>query len=238
MARYDDYRQWKSWGAAEFGVFSNADAIYYGKELSVAGFLALSGSRVLEIGFGNGGFAAWAKINGADYTGVEVIPDLVDQARKAGFRAFHASEVSSAAAPSATYNLIVAFDVFEHLSIEQLTQELLFLRTTMAPESRLLARLPSGDSPFARSIQHGDLTHVCTLGSSAIRQLASQLGFDVLQVREPAYPLRGSGVAAFVKRALIRVVRPIVFRFIRTVLMGNRDAVLTPNLVFVFARAQ
>lgn len=238
MESYEGYRQWKDWGATKFARCGRADASYFHQELARVGMSNVAGCRILEIGFGNGGFAAWAKDAGADYWGVEAIAELVAQARKSGLKAFHVSDFKSEIESSTTFNLVVAFDVFEHLSIEQLKQELTFLRTKLEPNGRLLARVPSGDSPFARAIQHGDLTHVSTLGSSVIRQLASQLGFEVVQIREPVHPLLGAGPAAFLKRMLIRLVRPFAFQFIRIVLMGNRDAVLTPNMVFVLAPAK
>lgn len=36
----------------------------------------------------------------------------------------------------------------------------------------------------------------------------------------------------------VSLARLLVFQFIRTVLMGNRDAVLTPTMVFVLGRAK
>lgn len=238
MGSYDGYRQWKNWGTEAFARYTRAEANYFHQELAMAGLSSLGGCRVLEIGFGNGAFAAWAKDCGAEYWGVEAIADLVLQAKKAGIKAFHASDLKSEIPSSTAFRLVVAFDVFEHLSLEQLRQELVFLRGILVPGGHLLARVPSGDSPFSRAIQHGDLTHVSTLGSSAIRQLATELGYELVQVREPAYPLRGAGPAAYLRRVLIVVTRSLVLRFIRTVLMGNREEVLTPNMVFVLARAK
>ena len=54
----------------------------------------------------------------------------------------------------------------------------------------LSSPLPSGDSPFARSIQYSDVTHKTVIGTGIVRpQLAQHTGFGILQIRAPVLPV-------------------------------------------------
>ena len=54
------YAEWKGWNSESFGTCSAADEVYFAAELRRAGVEAVDGSYILELGFGNGTFAAWA----------------------------------------------------------------------------------------------------------------------------------------------------------------------------------
>src|SRR5579859_377881 len=73
---YSGYTRWKQWGG-DFTT-SEPDARYFGAEF--AG-LDLAGRRLLEIGFGNGSFLAWAKAKGALVSGTEIDVHMLERAR-------------------------------------------------------------------------------------------------------------------------------------------------------------
>lgn len=233
---YEDYRAWKSWSSTAFGALSGADAAYYSAELQCAGFDQIAGLKILELGFGNGVFAAWAKLQRAEYFGVEAINELVTEGVRAGFAVQHTDKRLDSWIDSESLDLVVAFDVFEHLPISQLESLLADLRKRMKCGAVLLARMPSGDSPFARAIQYGDLTHCTCLGSSASRQLAARVGFEVLAVRSPATTLKGVGWPRTIRRLLVELMRGIVYSFMTAVLMGGGQPVLSPNMLLVWRK--
>lgn len=230
------YREWKGWTDESFGCCTRSLAASFEDELALCGLRGVPGCRVLELGFGNGAFAAWASGRGMEYSGTEVNSVLVDRGRAHGYDV-HLEDAAFAGRFSPdSFDVVVAFDVLEHLSPEALAGCLQQVRRCLRPGGLLLARVPSGDSPFSRAIQHGDLTHLTTLGSSAVEQLAGANGFEVLQLREPAYPLRGGGVLSAVRRATVRVVRAVSYPLIAAVFMGGGSPVLTPNMVFVLRK--
>ena|ERR1017187_5913066 len=100
----------------------------------------------------------------------------------------------------------------------------------------LLARFPSGDSPFSGPVFRGDLTHRTLLGSSASRQLAMEAGFEVCQARPPVLPVWGLGLVHAVRRMAVRLTQALVFSFVRHVLMGNASAVVSPNMIIVLRK--
>ena len=97
-------------------------------------------------------------------------------------------------------------------------------------------RVPSGDSPFARAIQHGDVTHQMAIGSSIVGQLAHDYGVTVDSVRAPAFPVRGLGLSTFVRRGAVVILRKAAFALIARAFMGGGRPVLTPDMVFVLVK--
>jgi SAM-dependent methyltransferase len=234
---YSNYQPWKDWSSKKFGELTPANLVYFDRELCLSGASIMSIERVLEIGFGNGSFAAWAAERGVhQYLGTEQIIDLVVAARHCGIAAHSSDEpVDSFVAPD-SLDLIVAFDVFEHIEIGDLRVLLGTLARCLKPGGLLVARVPSGDSPFSRAIQNGDLTHKTTLGSSSIRQLVESLPFEVMQIRGPAFPIRGLGFRKALKRGLVKVLRQLIYPFIKLILMGGMPSILEPNIVFVLKK--
>ena len=236
MNDYAGYQAWKGWAGDDFGTFDVAAATYFATEIRESGILNMNAKRVLELGFGNGVFAGWAKQQGAIYMGTEIIPALIARGSTAGFDVHPATRPLPMFAGENSIDLVVAMDVFEHIDISALCNLLVEAKTCLRAGGVLVARVPSGDSPFARSIQHGDLTHRIILGSSAIRQLAEQSGFVVKAIREPAFPIRGLGVRVFIRRLSIVCARRLIYPLITQALMGGGQPVLTPNLVCVLEK--
>lgn len=234
---YSRYEQWKGWQREEFGCCSTEMAHYFHAELIRSGITSLQGKSVFEIGFGNGQFASWATSAGAAYSGSECIGDLVERATVAGFHVFDAETSLTKVFQDASLDLVVSFDVFEHMETAALQAFLHAAFAALRPSGKLVARMPSGDSPFSRAIQHGDLTHCTILGSSAVNQLAGATGFKVESIREPAFPIHGLGKTAFFRRLAISVSRRLTYPIISRVFMGGGQPVLTPNMVFVLVKS-
>ena len=233
---YSGYGTWKQWAPESFGACDSQQAAYFAAEIARANFGNLAGARVLEIGFGNGAFADWCRKRGCNYSGTEVIQELVARGRDTGFDMHVAGLSLDAIAPHGTVDLVAAWDVFEHIEIESLRDVLLGVKAVLRQGGQLLARFPSGDSPFSRSIQYGDLTHRTILGSSAVRQLAGEVGLRVEQIREPSFAYKGLPLVTTVRRLAVEFARRIAYPFLANVFMGGGAPVLTPNMVVVLVR--
>ena len=228
------YRAWKSWAPEGFGAVQAEDAASYELELRRSGVPMDRKLRVLELGFGNGSFASWVRSRGWPYMGTELDPELVSRARQHGVEAHQAGVVSLASiAHGRAFDLIVAFDVLEHMTIREIEQLLTELRGVLVRDGRVVARFPSGDSPFSRAIQHGDLTHQSIIGSGIITQLALQTGFRVAQVRACSLPIFGLGFRRAARRLGIRVARVLITRFVNAAFNDNQARVVEPNMLVV-----
>lgn len=233
----DDYVKWKGWVENQaFGECDRSSAAYYRAELKTSGAALSNGAGVLEIGFGNGEFAAFCRAAGFDYTGTEINTHLIAAGRKAGYNVLVAQDALPILAKGQRrFDVVTAFDVFEHLEVDHLRGMLLEIRSILKSDGLLISRVPSGDSPFARAIQHGDLTHRSCLGTSALRQLALQTGYTLAQVREPVFLYRGLRPSSWLRRCGVQLVRRLTFPIMQTAYFSGGDVVLTQNLIAVFA---
>lgn len=232
----DAYGAWKDWRPEEFGKFAPEDARYFEVELARAGIAVDNGTRILELGFGNGKFTGWARARGADYRGTELSERLVALARENGIAAFPATLDLATVLAEARYDCVIAFDVMEHLSVEEIARLLQAVRDALKPGGRFLARVPSGDSPFAGAIQHGDITHRSVIGSGMMRQLAAQSGLDVAGIREPALPMSGMGIRRLLRRSLVTLTRVVIAKVLTMAFYDNQPRVMTPNMLVILER--
>ena len=226
---YANYTEWKRWD----GVFAASDkeARYFAAEFAD---IPLRGRRVLEIGFGNGSFLAWAKGEGADVAGIELNEDMRDAARKNGFVAFDAT-LADLASLDARYDLIVAFDVLEHWDANELVENFRAVRALLADGGLFLCRFPNGQSPFGRVYQHGDFSHKSTLSTYKIEYLAGMSGLDIVRIANPCrVPSRASAFGSLRQWWLARKRRSIERMIAR--LYGIRRLPLDPNLVAVLRK--
>jgi SAM-dependent methyltransferase len=223
------YREWKGWSAEAFGK-AVPDEACFRAELVRSGITTLAGLDVLELGFGNGGFARWARGAGARYCGTELDDALVQRASEAGIRAFPARDFPECLPGSDRFDLIVAWDVLEHVPRPGLLPMLAELRRRVSAHGVLVARMPSGDSPFARAIQYGDVTHEPPIGSCAIRMLASRAGFSRVETRPASLPVWGAGLRSACRRLAIRSI-DMAARPVLAALMRNPGAITTPNMI-------
>jgi 2-polyprenyl-3-methyl-5-hydroxy-6-metoxy-1,4-benzoquinol methylase len=230
----DEYLDWKEWPAETFGSFSTEAAEYYAAEIGIADG---SGLRVLEIGFGNGSLLAWLKARGADVFGVEANPRLVEEATKllGAERAFNDLAAAPLQRLQGTFTHVLAIDVFEHVPQETLGSLLAQLAAMLSSGGRIIARFPNGDSPFGRIHQHGDPTHVTTLGRAKVGYFARRAGLEVVCLRAPK--LSGArGIWRGLRRHLLLATRGVIERVIGLLYFSGQRVPLDPNYVVVLAR--
>lgn len=230
------YVSWKQWHGHDFGYYSHETALYFELELRQCGLGKIDGLKVGELGFGNGAFAGWVRDQKGNWIGREAIQVLSDRAAAKGFVTVGPHTTFAGTLGSSALDAIVAFDVLEHLGIDQIKNFLNDAWIALNPGGILIARLPSGDSPFVGQIFHGDLTHRTLLGSSAVKQLAGETGFEVLQQRAPAFPLMGFGLNRKLRRLIVYGLQTMVAWCVRSIIMGNSQAVISPNMLVVLGK--
>ena len=187
-------------------------------------------ARILEIGFGRGHFLDWARKNGYEVSGVEIIEEFVRNARDRGHDVFTgiAQDVID---PGNQYDLIAAFDVFEHLSISELVDLLRFAKRILSKDGVILARFPNGSSPFGAHYQNGDATHNTALSGTRIGQIALVAGMRLVFAGNSARSLR-AGRRHWALKRVAYIARDTIEWAIGQVYFGERIP-LDPNLTVI-----
>lgn len=121
----------------------------------------------------------------------ETTGELVDEARAAGHAVFHGTPQSVIDPVTDQFDLIVAFDVFEHLTVSELVDLLRFSRSILSPGGRILARFPNAGSPFGAFWQNSDITPVTALSRERISQIALAAEIRARSVVNAARPTAG-----------------------------------------------
>ncbi len=229
------YVAWKNWQTEQFGSYSRFDSASFAAEL--AGLLPVGRrARVLELGFGNGPFLGWCGAQGIEYCGVEIDTEMQRRARELGLPVFASVFDRSLAAYEQQLDVVAAFDVLEHIEQHELVRTLCQVARLLRPGGYLLARFPNGDSPFGRVNQHGDLTHVTTLGRSKLQQLAHLSGMELLSFGDPKRPWHSVGFGAAIRRLAGGAVKKVLETTIRTLYFGGESICFDPNAVALLRR--
>lgn len=202
------YLEWKGWTADTFGAITALDRRYFGAEVRRTGITTAGPLRVLELGFGEGRFLAYAHERGWKATGTEMNTELVEVARRKGFDAVHADRLNTFG--DGSFDLIAAFDVLEHLEAGALLEFLQELRRLLRPEGVLLARFPNGDSPFGLANQNGDFTHRSFIGSGKIEYLAGHLHATIVFLGGQAQPIRAGSLVKTAYRLVAIPLRGLI----------------------------
>jgi SAM-dependent methyltransferase len=238
QAPLSSYREWKSWEREAFLTSSEIDRVYFSAELRRCGIRLAPGMSVLEIGFGNGSFASYCREIGVNYTGTELDPQLVREAREANVRAFEADQDIASIFEPRSIDLVVAWDVFEHIDHDALVALLSDLRGVLSEDGFIVARFPSGDSPFAGVLYNGDGTHRTLIGIGKLDQICKSSGLRVLRNHAQTIPLRGHGLLHLCRKLPVIAARRLIARAISFVFLGGGKYVIEPNMVAVLAAGE
>ena len=176
---YDGYLDWKNWGE-NFGKLNTVDRRYYNLELKkLESNWKGKKVKVLEIGFGNGTFLTYARDKDWDIHGIEINDDLINSAKDHDFKVSKSIDDYD----DNTFDLIVAFDVLEHILADELIDFICKIKNKLNHGGKFIARFPNGDSPIGMRNQNGDLTHLNSIGSNKIIQLSKICKLELISIK-------------------------------------------------------
>lgn len=210
---YADYVAWKGWTPF---VYDPDEAEIFRGELG----RDLAGKQLLEIGFGAGHLLAWAREQGATVAGCELNAECRAAAEERGVEILPADLGASVASHREHFDLIVAFDVFEHLTLPQIVEALGHVAFLLKPTGKLVLRVPNAQSPFGAFSQYGDVTHVTPLSGALLEQLTLDTPLEVIAIRGSYRPwgaTLGRKLVRSLRYGLQRLVQAFVrFTFLNT----------------------
>lgn len=184
MVDSEAYVSWKHWDEdGSFGVLTSGDIQYFDREFRKVA-ADRTPLRVLEVGFGNGTFLAYGRSRGWNMVGTELSPEQLAAGSAAGFTVFAADRLSDI--EDGAYDLVVGFDVLEHIPENDSAQFLTQLRQKLTVGGRMLLRFPNVDSWLGNHLQFGDPTHVTALGYHKVTYFAAAAGLRIAAFRAPA----------------------------------------------------
>jgi len=208
---YSNYEVWKSWD--NFFTFTPIQAAAFEHESYHA---KIEGADVLEIGFGEGCFLAWAKSKNANISGTEINSVLINSAMKKGVRILPAEFELKSKEFESSFDTIIALDVFEHFEMAEIVTRLQACHIMLRNEGLLILRFPNGQSPLGLGPQHGDPTHITPLSKDKLSPFLDPTDWsEVSYAHSSAFG--GGGIVRRLIRPLRYMVRKIIFKITRLV---------------------
>lgn len=191
-------------------------------------------ARIVDLGCGHGALLHFARDAGyTQVSGIDGSPAQVEAAKRLGIGGIRQGDALTllGGEAEASYDAVVAYDVIEHLTKDELVDMTDAVRRVLRPGGRWLIHAPNGLSPFAGVMRYGDLTHEQAFTPESLTQLFLASGFREASFYEDPPAVRG--LTSAIRALLWRVVRCLM-RFALVVETGMPEyRVLTMNLIAV-----
>jgi SAM-dependent methyltransferase len=190
---------------------------------------------IVDLGCGSGALLLLLQQAGFVNTmGVETSPDQVEFARQLGVKSVIDGDLLDFLRESAgeIFDVLVACDVLEHFSKDEVLEILDHAHRVLRPGGRLVLHVPNAEGIFGSRIFWSDFTHEMAFTREGLRQLTQACGFTSLQCREDVPAVHG--VKSFVRRVLWSGLRAF-FRLVHMAETGDPGSglILTQNLLAV-----
>ncbi len=150
---------------------------YFDQELNQ--FKDLKEKKIIEIGYGNGFFLDWAKKKQLDITGYE-INETFHQKAKFNHKVILGEGVNISSEVNDKFDLIVLFDVIEHISKDNLLNFFENLYKLLNTNGQILLRFPNGSSAAGLEYFNSDLTHFTFLNKRSLKMVAELNKFELI----------------------------------------------------------
>lgn len=154
--------------------------------------------RLLDFGCGFGFFLDAARADGWDVAGLDPLPGHGAYARGALGLDVVSDTLRPDAFPPASFDVITAFQVFEHLPDPR--AELAALRRLLRPGGLVVVEVPNVATPLVRLLgprhRHFVADHLWFFAPATLRRFLAAGGFDVLEVARPTRWLSARYLAA------------------------------------------
>lgn len=220
-------------GSAELDAI-DSERLHEEFEIEMSRAAIAADARVLELGYGHAHFMDWMKKRGGTIVGTEINPAHHAAAEAAGHDVHFGTLDEVDFPPDTVFDAVVAFDVFEHLTISELQVTLTRLHGLIAPGGIVFARFPNGGSPFGLAFMAGDITHKTALNASAMEQLGELTGFSVELCTNAARTVSGRK-AKWLKRIAFKIC-DLIEVAVGLLYFRGRRMPLDPDLVCVLRR--
>ncbi len=228
MSNYDE---WKNWNSDDFATLAIKDKKYF--ENITRNVSLNNNTNSLEIGFGNGSFLKFLQNNNCNIVGIELIPELIKRAKEKGFEAY----LDIDKLPKSTkFDLIVMFDVLEHIPQNEIPVFFDKLRNLLTTKGVLILRTPNGSSPFGLTNQYGDVTHCTVVTGPKLEYWAQNSGLVLDYVGGNPYIINEGKIAKIPSRFIRRIMYLFIERIARWIFSPQSRGFLSSNLFAILKK--
>jgi SAM-dependent methyltransferase len=196
---------------------------------------AVKDARILDIGCGDGNFVYWFHALGyANAGGIDISREQIDAGNKMGIKNLFCGDLKEfLLKQDDQYDLIVARDVIEHFTKDEVFEILFLVNKHLQPGGKFVIQVPNGEGYFYTSIFYGDYTHEAAYTAGSVNQIALNTGYSASSCK-PVGPAPIGFVSAV--RFLLWKLKVMQLKFWKMVETGNPHGIFTQNLIAVLIK--
>ena len=187
--------------------------------------------KILDVGCGAGDVIYWLKqANYKNISGFDISPEMIDLAHSRGVPEAYLSDINQALSntQSNSLDVVICFDIFEHLSKCELFQISDEIFRILKPNGIIFIHTPNASGIFGDSIRYGDITHEISFTATSMRQLLRTVGFEkVSSFEDKPIP---HGLKSTI-RAIIWAVGTLGFRLLYAAETGKFNYIASQNFL-------
>jgi 2-polyprenyl-3-methyl-5-hydroxy-6-metoxy-1,4-benzoquinol methylase len=196
-----------------------------------------SAGQVADIGCGSGQLVRCMLADGYDATGIDVSPEQVALAHRAGLTQVQAGDYLRLLRDCpGQLAAVTATDLLEHLTKPEVLATFDAVTASLRPGGRFIARVPNAVSPFGGHIRYGDFTHETWFTARSLRQLALAAGLEPVTVIDCPPPVHGA--ASALRAAAWKPISGLFKLMLAAETGAVRGHIVTQNLTFAARRPQ
>ena len=234
---YDQYVRGRAIALAPESIDGFAARAPYQRRVIRRHFPPARDAAVLDLGCGHGALLYFARREGyGNVAGVDRSPEQVAEARRLGIDGVSEGDLMETlgSLPADSQDVVVAFDVIEHFTREEILPFADEVRRVLKPGGRWIIHTPNAESPFFGRIRYGDITHEQAFTATSIGQLVYSCGFRSASFFEDAPVVHGVRSAG--RYALWRVIRAGLRGYLAAETGSGGSAPLSQNMLAVVVK--
>jgi 2-polyprenyl-3-methyl-5-hydroxy-6-metoxy-1,4-benzoquinol methylase len=158
-------------------------------------FPANKEAAILDLGCGHGALIHFAQEAGfRNMRGVDGSLEQVAAAKRLGIEGVEHGDLQELleTQPNGSVDMVVAFDVIEHFTRDELLPFVDQVYRVLKPSGRWLIHVPNGESPFSGRMRYWDLTHELAFTRTSLSQLLLSSGFSTVRCLEDTPVVHGA----------------------------------------------
>jgi len=195
-------------------------------------------ASVLDLGCGHGAIMHAARELGyRNLRGVDGSVEQVAAAKQLGIEGVEHGDVLSTLeqCKDASLDVVVAFDVLEHFTKDELLPFIDQVHRVLKPGGRFIIHVPNGESPFGSRMFFWDLTHELAFTRQSLSQLMLSSGYAQVECFEDIPVVHG--FKSVLRWSIWKVFRGLLRLYIATETGDSgKRAVFSQNMLAVVTR--
>lgn len=194
-----------------------------------------SDSRILEIGCGRGFMLEYLNNKGYKVTeGIDISEEQIEIAKSKNLNVNVADVFSFLSTSKQDYDIIIAIDIVEHFSKNELLNLFELIYKALKSKGMLILHTPNGQAIFAGKLIHGDLTHMTILTPNSLTQILKLFGFNEISFFEKG-PVNKNLVGCL--RLFIWNIIKFKYNIFLLAESGKKERILTQNFICTAKKA-